>query len=218
MPSTVPPTAKMLLLSTVLKPLLDTPLADRVLRWWFKSSYSIHPRIKTVYAFNENADDTYGGYSRVLPRDAFDLHFSTWERVAQKYIPHREWGDRYRLEIRYEYLGKKYRMILRPGDDMDFARLTDTAQAHSRVLLARLMPSDGDDPVNVTARVAKYAGPLRTFDNVRITDMFPFDDHDRNAAHFSCLRIIDGSFRVWDVPYDPVNNPVVKDTGDTPST
>lgn len=177
------------------------PVIDAILRWWYTTPRCTGPKIKVIYAFNEGPEHL-GGYHRTLPRDA-----PLTGALTRLYIPP-EWTA-YRLEIRYELQGKKYRRIVRgPLHDLDLLG-TDI---FPRILLARLLPRDGSDAVevNITSRVAKYAGPDRSFVNVRLTDLFPFDDHEDNATRFACLRILDASFRVWDIPFDLDTNPLVR--------
>jgi hypothetical protein len=177
-------------------------LVDIVLRWWYRAPTCTGPKIKVIYAFNQGPEHL-GGYHRTLPRDA-----PLTGALARLYIP-KEWGDDYRLEIRYELKNKKYRRIVRgPLTDV---KLDGDGSPEPRILLARLIPREDTDAiaVDVTPRVAKYAGPDRAFPDVRLADMFPFDDNEDNATRFKCLRIMDAKFRVWDVPFDLENNPLV---------
>lgn len=189
--------------------MLDT-LCERILRWWFRApatGASQLPRIKAIYAYNEGPEHM-GGYHRTISRDFSEALLerqgtTTWEPLLRSKIPD-EWGDTYRLEIRYELRGKKYRAVVRPGNVLELMAPVNAP----RLLSARLMPRPETDAniVDVTTRALKYAGTSRTFDNVRMCDLFPFDDHDDNATRFACIRFIDATFRCWDVPYDLSEN------------
>lgn len=112
-----------------------------------------------------------------------------------------------RVEVRYLSHGKKYRAVLRPGDNCTFPR--DTPERHrggpKGVMAAELV---GDDiTVNITRRVHKYEGPTRDFHaglglRVGVTDMFPLDDAGELKATFHTLRLIDAHARVVHVSMD----------------
>ena len=65
----------------------------------------------------------------------------------------------------------------------------------------RGMPgSGGGKDVNVTARVQKYQGPHGDFYEglglqVRVHDMFPFDDHEDTSVRFAGLDVLDAQAR-----------------------
>lgn len=112
-----------------------------------------------------------------------------------------------RVEVRYLSHGKKYRAILRPGDDCSFPR--DAPERHrggpKGVMAAELV---GDDiTVNITRRLHKYEGPTKDFHaglglRVGVTDMFPLDDAGELKASFHTLRLIDAHARVVLVSMD----------------
>lgn len=158
-----------------------------------------------VYAFNEGVDAP--GYFRELP--ARYLDHDNWERDVKQITGF----DKVRLEIRYTFRNRKYRMVLRPGDTCRWPPCEEpgapTCRLPRGVLSARLQgPLGSDVDCDVTSRVLKYQGPRGDFHTglgltVKMHDMFPFDEHDDNAARFSHLRIIDTTARVIDLPYGP---------------
>lgn len=140
----------------------------------------------------------------------------TWEADVRE---HRAGlaGKDFRVEVRYLFEGRKYRMVLRPGDP---CRLPSPRRAHGAgagtesscrmprgVLSASLQgPPGSGHRCDVTRRVLKYQGPDGDFHagaglRVRVHDMFPFDDHVANAAEYRHLRLIDTLAKVHDVPY-----------------
>lgn len=140
----------------------------------------------------------------------------TWEADVRE---HRTGlaGKDFRVEVRYLFEGRKYRMVLRPGDR---CRLPSPRRAHGAgagtesscrmprgVLSASLQgPPGSGHRCDVTRRVLKYQGPDGDFHagaglRVRVHDMFPFDDHVANAAEYRHLRLIDTLAKVHDVPY-----------------
>lgn len=99
-----------------------------------------------------------------------------------------------RLEFRILQKGKKRRVVLYPGTACD---PTFPEPPKCVVINARLIPrkESGATAMDVTGRVQKYMG--NTLKSVH--HMFPFDDHDDNAARFEMVRIIDLSMKVTDV-------------------
>lgn len=191
-------------------------LAWVVARAWARSTFgggqpgSQHgPAIYRVYAFNEASDGE--SYHREIPVKYFDP--ATWEADVRKLT---EWQS-FRVEVRYTFRHKKYRMVLHPGDACAFPPYTEAAAPACRlpkgVLSARLQGRLGSGiDTDVTARVMKYQGPRGDFHaglglHVRMHDMFPFDDHADNSARFSHLRIMDTAARLHDLPY--ADNPEV---------
>lgn len=159
-----------------------------------------------AYAFG--ADDDWCEVPVRLLADLRD-----WQDVA-------EVRDPTRLEVRYVVRGKKYRMVVRPGDAGVRFPPYASARADCRlprgVLDARLrgaLGPEGGKDCNVTARVQKYQGPHGDFYrglglSVRVRDMFPFDDHEDNAARFAGVEILDGLARHATFDYgrnDPIS-------------
>jgi hypothetical protein len=157
-----------------------------------------------IYAFNEGAGP---GYFRELPPRYLD--HDNWERDVKQITGF----DTVRLEIRYTFRNRKYRMVLRPGDACRWPPCEEpgapTCRLPRGVLSARLQgPLGSDVDCDVTSRVLKYQGPKGDFHaglglTVKMHDMFPFDEHDDNGARFSHLRVIDTTARVTDLPYGP---------------
>lgn len=165
------------------------------------------PRIYRTYVFNEGTEEP--GFSRELGMySMYAVTRPNWETEIRELTG---WTS-FRVEARYVFRHKKYRMILRPGDASPFPMYTEPSAPACRlpkgVLSARLQgPAGSDIDCDVTKRVFKYQGPRGDFHSglglvVKIRDMFPFDDHADNAARFSHLRIIDTCARIRDIPYD----------------
>lgn len=169
-------------------------------------------RITTAMAF------CVGGFDGVRDGECRDI--SDW------FIPNDDWEKDVndflgwpgvRVEFRYVHtsaFGKttKYRMILRNGDRCVFPPPPMVPGTSPRgVLAARLVPrADAADasPVDVTARVIKYAGPARDFYRAQglavcPLDCFPFDDPDALVERFAALTIIDAAtFQEREFPLD----------------
>lgn len=125
-----------------------------------------------------------------------------WEesvRVATR------WGtDRFRVDVRYVAHGKKYRLVLRPGDSY---ALSDAPERHrggpKGVMAAELV---GDEAtVDITRRILKYQGPMKDFHRgmglrVAVTDLFPFDDPAELKVNFLALRVVDARAHVVHIP------------------
>lgn len=165
------------------------------------------PRAYRVYIFNESTDEDDERrrfYQELAPR-YFDA--DSWEPDARDLTG---WA-RFRVEVRYVFRNKKYRMVLRPGDKCVFPPYQDASAPACRlprgVLSARLQGALGSDiDCDVTERVMKYQGPRGDFHaglglTVRLQDMFPFDDHADNAQRFTHLRLMDTTARLTDLPY-----------------
>lgn len=192
------------------------------LRTWFRNWFRYQPLdpghgpvAYRIYAFNEGGGE---GFHVDLPVRSFEP--STWEADVRE----RTRWTAFRVEIRYLFRHKKYRMVLRPGDACVFPPYPEPAAPACRVprgvLSARLQgPKGSSIDCDVTARVLKYQGPKGDFHTglglrgVRLHDMLPFDDHQDNLARFSHLRIIDTTARIVDLPY--AENPRIRGTEST---
>lgn len=164
------------------------------------------PSAYQVYVFNEDEGQRDGGFH--CDMSPTFLSPSTWEQDARDYT---SWS-KFRVELRYVFRNKRYRMVLRPGDACIFPPYeSDASEPRCRlpkgVLSARLQgpPGSGIDH-DVTSRVLKYQGPRGDFHSglglrVRLQDMFPFDDHSDNGARFTHLRVLDTMARVHDLSY-----------------
>lgn len=113
-----------------------------------------------------------------------------------------------RVDVRYLAHGRKYRLVLRKGDE---ACLTEAPARHrggpKGVMAAELIGAEAS--VDITRRVHKYQGPAKDFHagmglRVGVTDLFPFDDPEELAANFDTVRIVDHALRTL---YLPVNCP-----------
>lgn len=195
-------------------------LAWIVLRSWYRrllgsshaSPHDHGPTLYRVYVFNESEEP---GYYREVAPTYFEP--ATWERDAKELTG---W-PKLRVELRYVFRQKKYRMVLHPGDQCPFPPYKEPSAPACRlpkgVLSARLQgPLGSTIDCDVTTRVMKYQGPRGDFHaglglRVHVQEMFPFDDHVDNAGRFSHLRIMDTSARLHDLPYS--SNPTVLITG-----
>lgn len=171
------------------------------------------PKMYLVYVFNEGHGPGFHvpGFYKEISLQLFDPE--TWETDVREMTG---WF-RFRVEVRYTYRHKKYRLVLRPGDRCPFPMYAEPTAPPCRlpkgVLSARLQGAVGSSiDCDVTHRILKYQGPLGDFHaglglTVKVQDMFPFDDQADNSARFTHLRIMDTSGRLHDIPYD--TNPCV---------
>jgi hypothetical protein len=182
------------------------------------------PTITAVYAFCEDTPpsiDDDPDWTDVLKVPVDQFSFETFEDATWKPA---EWTS-YRVEVRYVYMNKKYRIVLRRGEravlppcraeEGKCGAGAGGGRAKIRlprgVLSARLASRDEDptDDIDITGRVKKYAGPWGNFHatSLRVRDMFPFDDHESNADRFAGVRIVDAWGRTKLFSY--VDNDVV---------
>ena len=122
-------------------------------------------------------------------------------------------GNSGRLEIRYAVRRRKFRMVLRRGDSLEWPPYKGVARpavlGPRGVIAAQLVGFDPTDTVDVTERIKKYAGPHYDFHagmgyRVRLYDMFPSDsDLD---LRFRCLRVLYANLamRDYDLGLDPI--------------
>lgn len=186
-------------------------LRAMLLEAWYRVFPPMINGVTKVYAFNESDEP---GFHAPLPASIMETHDAPppWDAVEDA----TGW-PRSRLDVRYLLNGKKYRRFC-SGEQQQQPTSTSEdppvvpsmgTDRKARILSARLLPFPdgtlGAQPVDVTSRIQKCAGPNRDFGGgtVTVRDAFPFDDHDDNAARFRCIRILDASFKMWDVPYDP---------------
>jgi hypothetical protein len=103
-----------------------------------------------------------------------------------------------RVEIRLFDGVRKRRVVLFPGSTCDPAFPRHRVPA--AVATAVLVPRQGTDakPMSVTRRVQKY---IPGNSSLSVEDMFPFDDHEDNAARFSKLRILDVAMRMYELEF-----------------
>lgn len=192
-------------------------LAALLLRSWLRSltgcgrgADSQAPWVYRVYVFNEGDPGGDPRATACFHREVSPgvLRPDTWEQDVRAVTGFSE----FRVELRYVFRHKRYRMVLRPGDSCQFPPYQDASAPACRlpkgVLSARLQgPVGSGIDCDVTARVLKYQGPRGDFHaglglRVALHDMFPFDDHADNAARFTHLRVLDTMARVHDLPYD----------------
>lgn len=187
--------------------------ARRALVAWRGPPPEHGPAAYRIYAFNQDPDGAAGeqGFFRELSPRAFDP--ATWESDVRDLTG---WPA-FRVEVRYVFRHKKYRMVLHQGDHCAFPPYAEPGAPACRlpkgVLSARLQgPVGSNIDADVTARVMKYQGPRGDFHaglglRVYVREMFPFDDHADNAVRFSHLRIMDTLARLHDLSY--VDDPPV---------
>lgn len=149
--------------------------ADKVLRWWYAPDTAL--RVAKCIAFYK--DGTF--------------EYLAWDPEVFMGLAWEDFGCE-RLEIRVVRAGKKRRVVLYPGMPCD-PEFPDPPKIV--VINARLLPRPhvGATAVDVTTRVQKYMGNVLQ----SVHHMFPFDDHEDDAARFGTLRIIDLSMRVTDL-------------------
>jgi hypothetical protein len=158
-------------------------------------------------------DDGDDDFARDAPSDRRDVTSqfcpATWSGNGWEPVV----GEAGRLEIRYGVRRRKYRMVLRRGDRLEWpphAGVARPAVTGPRgVIAAQLVGFDPDDTVDVTERLKKYAGPHHDFHaamgyRVRLYDMFPSDSD--LASRFRCLRVLFANLvmRDYDFGLDPM--------------
>lgn len=112
-----------------------------------------------------------------------------------------------RVDVRYLSYGRKYRLILRPGDACAFAEFPERHRGGPKGVMAAELVGEDDVVVDITRRVLKYQGPAKDFHagmgaRVGVTDMFPYDDAQELRANFGELRVIDAHANVLRIPLD----------------
>lgn len=115
------------------------------------------------------------------------------------------WGTaNLRVDVRYLAHGRKYRLVLRPGQACSFPLAPERHRGGPKgVMAAELVGNDVS--VNITRRVHKYEGPAKDFHggvglHVGVTDMFPMDDPEELHHNFHTLRIVDAHARLLTIP------------------
>lgn len=132
-----------------------------------------------------------------------------WEAAARAAAP--EFAH-LRVELRYVVGGRKHRVVLRPGDCLDwplYAAARPGCRLPRGVLSAVLVGRHPGDVVDVTSRVKKYAGPHADFYaskglRVRLRDLFPADA--AMGLRFKCMRVMFADLRVREFGFglDPI--------------
>lgn len=149
---------------------------------WFRPAYASGATAYKIYAFNET---TGGNFHEIFPAKRCDL-----ESIRAKL----DW-EKYRIEMRYTFHGKKYRAIYRHDDEETFPpKRGMTLVVAPKMTAACLIRRADGKQIDVTDRIRKYLGPDRDFHSkkrlyVRVQDMFPFDDHDDNSERFEALGL-----------------------------
>lgn len=159
-------------------------------------------------ALNEDREDVPGSTLAITVTRALDL--SDWEPGVRAATG---WSTgTIRVDVRFLAHGRKFRAVLRPGDDG--AVIAKACETHGRhmggprgVMSAELRGPLGVTTVDVTQRVLKYQGPTRDFYGatgmrVGVLDMFPSDDVEELAASFEELVVLDSHFKTHRVPIE----------------
>lgn len=154
--------------------------------------------IRKVVALNE--DD--GSLTDRIAPAAFDAE--NWEesvRVATGWF-----RAPIRVEVRYEFNDRKYRLVLRPGDTCSFLTPPERHRGGPKGVMAAELVGD-EVVVDVTRRAHKYQGPARDFHanmglRVAVTDMFPYDDTEELRHGFHTLRVVDPHGRYKHIPME----------------
>ena len=151
-----------------------------------------------VIAINEDT-----GADAIVTR-TFDA--SNWvesTRVATKWTQ-----PNIRLEVRYFAHGRKYRLVLRPGDRCTLASIPERHRGGPKgVMAAELIAKEHVLGIDVTRRIQKYQGPGKDFHSglglrVAVADMFPYDDLNEIRSVFSTLVVIDAHANTVNIPID----------------
>lgn len=148
--------------------------------------------------------DEEAGTDATVPVRSFDP--ARWEASTRASTG---WHDAksLRVDVRYLAHGKKYRLVLRPGDACVLPPAPERHRGGPKGVMAAELVGDEGVRVDVTRRVHKYEGPGKDFHGrmglrVAALDMFPMDDPRELAHSFHTLRIIDAHARVLHVPVD----------------
>lgn len=125
-----------------------------------------------------------------------------WEESVR--VATRWFSERIRVDVRYVAHGKKYRLVLRPGDSYALSEAPERHRGGPKGVMAAELVGD-EASVNITRRILKYQGPLKDFHRgmglrVGVADLFPFDDPNELKVNFQALRIVDARARVVVVP------------------
>lgn len=147
-----------------------------------------------VCAINEDSGSV-AGVTRMFRPEAWEhsVRLATgWKRAPL------------RVEVRYLAHGKKFRLVLRPGDTCTFPPYTQRHRGGPKGVMAAELCGE-ETTVNITPRVLKYQGPLKDFHlglglRVGVVDMFPYDDAQELDMRFHTMRIVDAHARTVDIP------------------
>ena len=113
---------------------------------------------------------------------------------------------RIRADVRYMAHGRKYRLVLRPGDACAFAAVPERHRGGPKGVMAAMLRARGDlVGVDITRRVLKYQGPNKDFHSamnlkVGVLDMFPYDDAEELKDYFHTLYVVDAQARTHIMP------------------
>jgi hypothetical protein len=100
--------------------------------------------------------------------------------------------DKVNVELRYMLGQRKFRIVLMHdmtpeavAKAMSRMKVSPDSVAFADVVDAYFIDTDGSPGESVTARAAKYLGPNKDCHGVRVrvSDMFPRDDHSHNAPY-----------------------------------
>lgn len=110
-----------------------------------------------------------------------------------------------KLDVRYLSHGRKFRLVLRPGDKCTLPEDLERHRGGPKGVLCAEMVAD-ENTVDVTPRVLKYQGPAKDFHKslglrVAVRDMWPKDEPEELAHMYDGLRIIDSNLHTVAVPF-----------------
>jgi len=149
-----------------------------------------------VLAINEDS------YECVTVTSMFDrLDWENSVRIATGWTT-----PRLRADVRYMAHGRKYRLVLRPGDACALASVPERHRGGPKGVLAAELRARGDlVGVDITRRVLKYQGPNRDFHaamnlTVGVLDMFPYDDAEELKEYFYALYVVDAHAKTHIMP------------------
>lgn len=173
--------------------------------------------ITAVHAFREHWDDDYAHVTAVFKPSP------TWEAELMEYLGWDPHDPTFRAEVRYAYTNMfgtetKYRMVLRTDDPCPWPPCFDRSRTKpfSGILVAQLLPlpevEEEAAAVDVTRRVAKYAGPNKDFHSheglaLKTCDILPFDDLEWVTKRFGILRLLDERLNIREL--DLRENPLL---------
>lgn len=108
------------------------------------------------------------------------------------------WQGPFRVDVRYLAHGRKFRMVLHPGDTFTFPPVPESHRGGPKGIMAAELVGTGlyAPNCNVTSRVLKYQGPAKDFHRgmglkVALTEMFPYRDPQALQEDYNQLKVVD---------------------------
>lgn len=161
-----------------------------------------HPRWQVCKVMVFNGDPTeQHGYLKDITGYFLRTPVAVWYGTGWEQCVHDLTGwDTFRLEIRYTFHGRKYRMVFKNGWAFMWPPYLHPKWGPT-VIHAALVPREHDGvPQDVTRRMVKYAGPMKDFHATVATvpsaaDMFPFEDPAMLRETYTCVSVRDITMR-----------------------